>query len=141
MRTEEPRLIQLKDYRPPDWLIETVELEVSLDPTATRVRARLKVKPNGGNTPAPLVLDGEDLKLRSLALDGKPLPSGSFTATPERLTIAQPPNRPFELEIENVIDRRPIRSSWASTGPAPLIARSAKRKDSAASRISSIGRM
>jgi len=104
MRTEEPRLIQLKDYRPPDWLIETVELEVSLDPTATRVRARLKVKPNGGNTPAPLVLDGEDLKLRSLALDGKPLPSGSFTATPERLTIAQPPNRPFELEIENVID-------------------------------------
>ena len=104
MRTEEPRPIRLKDYRPPDWLIETVELDVSLDPTATTVRAKLKLKPNSAGTPAPLVLDGEELKLRSLALDGKPLPNESFVATPERLTIAQPPNRPFELEIETVVD-------------------------------------
>jgi aminopeptidase N len=102
MRTEEPRPIRLKDYRPPDWLIETVDLDVSLDSTATIVRAKLTLKPNG--TPAPLVLDGDELKLRSLALDGKPLPSESFLATPERLTIAQPPDRPFTLEIETVID-------------------------------------
>ncbi len=104
MRTEEPRPIRLKDYRPPDWLIETVDLDVSLDPTATTVRAKLRLKPNGGGTPAPLVLDGEELKLRSLTLDGAPLPSESFLATPERLTIAQPPNRPFELTIETVVD-------------------------------------
>ena len=104
MRTEEPRPIRLKDYRPPDWLIETVDLDVSLDPAATTVRAKLKLKPNSGGTPAPLVLDGEALKLRSLALDGKPLPSDSFLATPERLTIAQPPNRPFELTIETIVD-------------------------------------
>ena len=102
MRTEEPRPIRLKDYRPPDWIIETADLDVSLDPTATTVRAKLKLKPNG--TPAPLVLDGDELKLRSLSLDGRPLPSESFVATPERLTIAQPPNRPFTLEIETVID-------------------------------------
>jgi aminopeptidase N len=102
MRTEEPRPIRLKDYRPPDWRIEAVDLDVSLDPTATIVRAKLTLKPNG--TPAPLVLDGDELKLRSLALDGKPLPGESFLATPERLTIAQPPNRPFTLEIETVID-------------------------------------
>ncbi len=104
MRTEEPRPIRLKDYRPPDWLIETVELDVSLDPTATTVRSKLRVKPNGGATPAPLVLDGEELKLRSLALDGKPLSAEAFMATPEKLTIAQPPNQPFTLEIETVID-------------------------------------
>jgi aminopeptidase N len=104
MRTEEPRPIRLKDYRPPDWLIETVELDVSLDPTATTVSAKLKLKPNGARTPAPLVLVGAELKLRSLALDGKPLPNGSFMATPDQLTIAQPPNRPFELKIETVID-------------------------------------
>ena len=104
MRTEEPRPVRLKDYRPPDWLIETVDLDVSLDPTATTVRAKLRVKPNGAGAPAPLVLDGEELKLRSLALDGRPLPEGSFLATPERLTIAQPPNRPFELTIETVVD-------------------------------------
>ena len=49
MRTEEPRPIRLKDYRPPDWLIETVDLDVSLDPTATTVRATLKIKPNGAS--------------------------------------------------------------------------------------------
>jgi aminopeptidase N len=104
MRTEEPRPVRLKDYRPPDWLIETVNLDVFLDPTATVVRAKLKLKPNSAGAPAPLILDGEELKLRSLAIDGKPLPDGSFIATPDGLTIAQPPQRPLTLEIETVID-------------------------------------
>jgi aminopeptidase N len=104
MRTEEPRPIRLKDYRPPDWLIDTVELDLSLDASATRVRAKLRLKPNSAGTPAPLVLDGEDLVLRSLSLDGKELPKESYVVTPEQLTIAQPPNRAFELDIETVID-------------------------------------
>src|ERR1700730_10898229 len=104
MRTEEHRPIRLQDYRPPDWLIETVYLDVSLDPTATTVRAKLKLKPNSAGTPAPLVLDGEELKLKSLLLDGKPLSAENFVATADNLTIAQPPNRPFELEIETVVD-------------------------------------
>ncbi len=104
MRTEEPRPVRLKDYRPPDWLIETVALDVSLHPTATTVRAKLKLTPNAAGAPAPLVLDGEELKLTSLALDGKPLPAENFVATPDKLTIAQPPNRPFKLEIETVVD-------------------------------------
>jgi aminopeptidase N len=104
MRTEEHRPILLKDYRPPDWLIETVDLDVSLHQSATRVRSKLKVKPNVAGAPAPLVLDGEDLKLVSLAIDGKPLLPENFVAAPDRLTIAQPPNRHFELEIETIID-------------------------------------
>ena len=104
MRTEEPRPVRLKEYRPPDWLIDTVDLDVSLDATATIVRAKLKLKPNSAGMPAPLVLDGEELTLRSLKLDGKPLANDSFLATPERLTIAQPPNRPFELEIETIVN-------------------------------------
>ena len=104
MRTEEPRLIRLADYRPPDWLIETVDLDVSLHPTASTVRATLKIKPNAGGTPAPLVLDGDDVRLRALAIDGKPLSPDSFVATPDRLTIAQVPNRPFVLTVETVVD-------------------------------------
>src|ERR1700728_4936170 len=104
MRTEESRGVRLQDYRPPDWLIETVELDVSLDPNATRVRAKLKLRPNAAGSPAPLVLDGEELKLKSLSLDGKPLPPESFVATPDKLTIAQVPNRPFELEIATIVD-------------------------------------
>ena len=104
MRTEEHRAIRLQDYRPPDWLIETVELDVSLHPAAAKVRAKLKLKPNSASAPAPLVLDGDELKLTSLTLDGKPLPAENFVATPDRLTIAQPPNGPFELEIETLVD-------------------------------------
>jgi aminopeptidase N len=104
MRTEEHRPIRLQDYHPPDWLIETVHLDVSLDPFATTVRAKLKLKPNSAGTPAPLVLDGEDLTLRSLTLNGKPLPAENYVVTPDKLTIAQPPNAAFELEIENVVD-------------------------------------
>ena len=104
MRTEEPRPVRLEDYRPPDWLVDTVELDVSLHPTASTVRAKLKIKPNAGATPSPLVLDGEDLTLRALALDGKPLAAGSYVAAPDRLTVAQVPNRPFTLEIETVVD-------------------------------------
>jgi len=104
MRTEEARPIRLQDYRPPDWLIETVELDISLDASATRVRAKLRLKPNSAGAPAPLVLDGEDVVLRSLVLDGNELPPESYVATPQELTIAQPPNRAFDLEIETVID-------------------------------------
>ena len=104
MRTEEPRPVRLEDYRPPDWRIETVELDVALHPTATTVRAKLSLSPNRAGAPAPLVLDGDELTLRAIRLDGKPLPADSFVATPDRLTIAQAPHRRFELEVETVLD-------------------------------------
>jgi len=105
MRTEQARPVRLQDYRPPDWLVETVELDVSLDPNATRVCARLALKPNPKSAaPAPLVLDGDGLELKSLRLDGVALAPESYSADPDRLTIAQPPQRPFRLEIETVLD-------------------------------------
>ena len=75
MRTEEARPVRLEDYRQPDWVVETVELDVKLDPAATRVRATLALRPNGnGAAPAPLTLDGDGLNLRGLKLDGATIP-------------------------------------------------------------------
>jgi aminopeptidase N len=105
MRTEEPRPVRLSEYRPPDWLVETVDLQVNLHPTQTPVRATLKLKPNpAAGAPAPLTLDGNGLTLVSLKLDGAPVAKDAYVATPDGLTIAQPPHRPFTLEIETLVD-------------------------------------
>jgi aminopeptidase N len=96
--------VRLEDYRPPDWLVKTVDLDVSLDPTATRVRATLALAPNpAGVAGAPLVLDGDGLTLASLALDGAPLAADRYSATPDRLTIPVPA-RPLRLAIETIVD-------------------------------------
>src|SRR6266700_4606313 len=105
MRTEQARPVRLADYRPPDWLVETVELDVSLHPTASRVRAALQLRPNPDATaPAAVVLEGDGLTLASLRIDGIEMPADSYIATPDSLTIAQPPAGPFRLEIETTVD-------------------------------------
>jgi len=105
MRTEQARPIRLADYRPPDWRVETVELDVSLHPTATKVRATLKMSPNTpAAAPAPIVLDGDGLTLTSLKLDGSELHPDAYVATADGLTIAQPPAGTCYLQIETLID-------------------------------------
>src|SRR6478609_9006569 len=104
MRTDIAQPIRLKDYRPLDWLVETVSLDVSLHQTATKVRATIALKPNSKTTAAPLVLDGDGLSLVSLKLDGAALPADSYVAKSDSLTIAQPPARPFTLEVETIVD-------------------------------------
>ena len=104
MRTDTAQPIRLKDYRPPDWLVETVMLDVSLHPMQTKVRARLALKPNPEVPAAPLVLDGDGLSLQSLKLNGTELAADSYLVTPDQLTIPQPPNAPFILEVETLVD-------------------------------------
>ena len=89
MRTDVAQPIRLADYRPPDYLIDTVDLDVSLDPHATRVVARLAVRPNPkGRSGADLVLDGDGLVARRIVLDGQELDSKANFVTPDQLTIA-----------------------------------------------------
>ena len=104
MRTETAQPIRLKDYREPDWLVDTVALDFSLHPTKTTVRARLELKPNPHVPAAPLSLDGDGLSLVALKIDGAALPAENYVATPDNLTIPQPPNGPFTLEIETLVD-------------------------------------
>ena len=104
MRTDAARPVHLADYLPPDYLIDTVDLDFRLHRTATRVHAKLVLRPNPKGRPgAPLVLDGDDLVTVALALDGVSLdPTGVVAG--DRLTIAAPPARPFVLAIETLID-------------------------------------
>src|SRR6186997_322751 len=104
MRTDTAQPNRLQDYRPPEWLVDRVSLDVSLHPSSARVKATLWLKPNLASAAAPLVLDGDGLSLVSLKLDGAAVPDSSFVATPDGLTIPQPPNRPFTLEVETIVD-------------------------------------
>jgi aminopeptidase N len=72
MKTETPQPIHLTDYKPVPYLIDSVDLDFRLDPTATEVRSRLSLRPNPASAEkhAPLVLDGERITLTSLVLDG-----------------------------------------------------------------------
>jgi aminopeptidase N len=75
MRTEAEHTILLKDYTPSPYLIDKVELDVKIGPVTSRVRAFLTVTPREGTAPGtPLLLDGDELKLDAIAIDGSPLP-------------------------------------------------------------------
>jgi aminopeptidase N len=97
MKTAEPRAIHLKDYTPPLYRIPEIALDFILDGNATRVRATMKVERQGASA-EPLVLDGNDLKLISVALDGKTLGPSEYLRDADTLTLAAPPAN-FALEI------------------------------------------
>ncbi|HVZ90162.1 MAG TPA: aminopeptidase N [Rhizomicrobium sp.] len=97
MRTEEPRAIALKDYRPPDYRVAEIALDFALDPKATRVAARSRIS-RAAAGPCPLVLNGEHLKLVSLAIDGRPLAASQFRVDEQTLTIESVPAE-FTLEV------------------------------------------
>jgi aminopeptidase N len=102
MRTETPPPIRLDDYRPPAFLIDTVDLDFSLEPHATRVKARLGVRRNGDHD-QPLRLNGERLKAISIAIDGRVLGPDEHSIDGEWLTVAAAPDA-FTLETEVEID-------------------------------------
>jgi aminopeptidase N len=102
MRTEQPLAIRLADYQPPAFLIDTIELDISLSPHATRVKASLAVR-RVGPEPMPLSLDGVRLKLITVALDGEVLAPDAYEVGAESLTIAETPQA-FVLETEVEIE-------------------------------------
>lgn len=97
MRPETPRPILLSEYQPPAFLIDQVALDIALDPTATRVHARLEMRPNGKGK-GPLVLNGEKLTLLEVRINGEVLSSNAYNVDDEYLTIADVPEGPFTLE-------------------------------------------
>ncbi|MBS0243942.1 MAG: aminopeptidase N, partial [Proteobacteria bacterium] len=102
METETHQAIFLKDYKPSGWLIETVHLDVTLHPTETRVKSKLRMRPNPAakGKRGALVLDGESLTLHSVKLDGEVLTGKAIATDEHSLKIAKVPSEPFTLEIE-----------------------------------------
>ena len=102
MRTDTPPPVRLSDYRPPAFLIDEVSLDLSLEPGATRVRARLIIRRSGDHA-EPLRLNGERLKPVRVAIDGRTLGPSEHAIDDEWLTVPDVPDA-FSLETEVEID-------------------------------------
>jgi aminopeptidase N len=101
-----PSEIRLADYRPPEFLIDTVDLRFDLDEAATTVVTRLALRRNtAAPADAPLHLDGEALTLVRLVRNGVALVPGDYHLTEGGLTIPDMPQA-CVLEIETRLSPR-----------------------------------
>jgi len=101
------KTIYLKDYRPPDYRIATVNLQFELDETKTRVGSLMTIVCTHDRCEGihPLVLNGRDLALKAIKIDGRLLDEHDYKLDRESLTILTVPDR-FTLEIETEINPR-----------------------------------
>ena len=91
-------LVRLADYRPAPYLLERTDLTVQLHSGHTEVLAQLAFLPSPLAQPGPLVLQGVDLELLELRLDGELLPAEAFELSADQLVITQPPAGVFQLQ-------------------------------------------
>ena len=99
MRTEQPKMIYLKDYQAPDYLIDETHLTFELFEDHTLVHAQLVMRrnPAAGSGLPPLVLDGQQLELLSVALDDRELSAGDYQLSDSHLTL-QPTAASFVID-------------------------------------------
>ena len=87
-----PTSTYLKDYQPPAWLVDTVDLQFVLNDTSTEVTATLALRRNPSLSPQPLILDGETLELVAISLNGQLLKSNRYELTESSLTLSDLPD-------------------------------------------------
>lgn len=99
MRTDTaPTPTLLSDYTPPSHELTSVYLDFNLEPTATTVRSKIEVVRVRDE---PLVLNGENIDLKSVKVDRTTLKRSDYQLDQETLTLAKTPEH-FTLEIETV---------------------------------------
>jgi len=104
MKDAHPQAIFLKDYQVPDFLIDKTDLTFDLRADVTEVRSRLFIKRNpDANTQAALVLNGQQLRLVSLAIGDRLLGEDDYHCDENTLTITHVPDE-FELSCTTHID-------------------------------------
>ena len=114
-----PRETRLADYRPPAFLIDTVDLAFDLDEAATRVSSRMTVRRNPESSEhGGLLLDGEALSLLRIAINGEELGANRYQLEDGKLLIPEMPDA-ATLEIETRIapkDNTELSGLYTSNG-------------------------
>ena len=99
MRTEQPKMIYLKDYQAPDYLIEETHLTFELFEDHSLVHAQLVMRrnPERGTGLPPLVLDGQQLELLTVNLGDRELSEADYQLTDSHLTL-HPTSETFTVD-------------------------------------------
>lgn len=87
MRTDTPVTILRQDYQAFAFSIDKVELSFDLDPLGTRVHSRLELTRKTPGADDVLALDGEELELVSVHVDGQPLDASRYALSDTQLLI------------------------------------------------------
>ena len=105
MQDAAPTPVYRQDYRPPGFLIDDVDLVFDLRDDGATVTSRLSVRRNPavGVPHDPLVLNGVNLKLTAIAMDGAALAEDAYTIAPDSLTIPSVPDA-FVLDTTVELD-------------------------------------
>ena len=88
----------LSDYTPLNFGLDRVFLDFDLLPEATVVRSKIILTRRASG---PLILDGEDITLKSVSVNGKALKRSAYKLTQNTLEIADLPDK-CELDIVTV---------------------------------------
>jgi aminopeptidase N len=98
MREGQATAIHREAYAAPAFWIDTVDLTFDLDPSKTRVLNKMRLRRNPDVAAQPLRLDGEDLNLARVLVNGG---GTSFKMDGEVLVLENLPegHEPFDLEI------------------------------------------
>jgi aminopeptidase N len=98
MREGQATVIRRENYAAPPYWIDAVDLTIDLDPAKTRVLNKMTLRRNAGAAAQPLKLDGEELNLARVLVNGQ---GTSFKLEGTQLVLENLPEgeAPFELEI------------------------------------------
>ena len=108
MKTDTPQTIYLKDYTPPAFLIDSVDLDFDIQTGGTVVTATLAMRRNPAVPGQPLVLDGDELETLNATVDGKKVP---FLETASTLTITDLPD---SFTLQTVVRIQPDKNTRLS---------------------------
>lgn len=101
MPQEAPKTIYLSDYQSTNYKVDSIDLHFDLHETQTLVKSKLSIR--SITNQQALQLNGENLLLKSVAINGKILSSNDYELTDELLMIPDVPDV-FELAIETEIN-------------------------------------
>jgi aminopeptidase N len=94
MRDAQPGTVFLKDYQPPEFLINRTELHFDLREDHVLVTSRLHMLRSSEAPPdCQLELHGQDVELVSVAVDGSPLLPSEYTLSDDKLVLARVPEQ------------------------------------------------